>query len=165
MKNIDISRNQKTIIDDEDYDLVSQYKWFAVPRNGTYYVRRVMKIDGYRQNVYLHRFILGNGDHYGDYVCDHINGNPLDNRRSNLRKIDTSRNCSNQKLSTKNSSGYKGVSFDKRYNNWLARIGYHGKILYIGSFKDKKNAALAYDKRAVELFGECARTNRMMGLL
>jgi hypothetical protein len=88
---------------------------------------------------------------------DHINLNKIDNRISNLREATNSENKMNMPIKSKNFSGIKGVTFVKRYNYYVSRIKKNGKIKYLGSFKNKEDAAAAYAKAAQEHFGEFAR--------
>lgn len=97
---------------------------------------------------------LGTEEH-----VDHINNNGLDNRRSNLRLSTIAQNQHNAKISSANSSGYKGVSFDRKDRKWAANITKNCKLLSLGRFTSIVDAALAYDKAAVRLRGEFAKTN------
>lgn len=101
----------------------------------------------------LHRLIMDNPVN----VVDHINGNTLDNRRSNLRLCSQANNSANRNKSYKNTSGYKGVS--KARNKWAAKITKDYKVYHIGNYTTPELAALAYNKRAVELFGQFAKLN------
>lgn len=134
----------------------------------------VNRVTGYRyitierKNYYEHRlawyFMTGKWPHQ----IDHINRDKLDNRFSNLREVDRYRNMRNQSLRKDTKSGYKGVVWHKRNQHWQAQLSYRvdGKLQtkYLGSFQDPLDAAKAYDKAAVEVFGEHACTNQMMGL-
>jgi len=90
---------------------------------------------------------------------DHINGNPLDNRKSNLRICTHAENSNNTGPRKNNTSGYKGVYWAKRNKRWLAQITHNGKQVYIGHYKDKEEAARAYDAKAKEFQGEFAYLN------
>lgn len=85
---------------------------------------------------------------------DHINNNKTDNHATNLRWATTSENAMNQKLSTANTSGHKGVSYDKRRNKWAVQIILNGKKIYLGRFDDIADAVHARKKKAEELFGK-----------
>ena len=87
---------------------------------------------------------------------DHINGNSLDNRKSNLRICTHKENVRNQKLSAANTSGYRGVSWNKASKKWEAYIKVNQKRIYLGKFVDILDAARAYAKKAKECFGEFA---------
>jgi len=94
-------------------------------------------------------------------VIDHKNGNKLDNRRGNLRICTYPENCINSPMKKNNTSGYKGVTFWKRDNNWKAQIRFNRKNLHIGYFQTKEKAAKAYNKKARELFGNFAYLNKL----
>lgn len=90
---------------------------------------------------------------YGEFPngnIDHINVNPSDNRISNLRIATASQNSINKKLSANNKSKFKGVHFVKSKNKWMARITINRKKIYLGIFKDIKDAALAYKEAAIK---------------
>lgn len=154
MIEIPLTQGQVALIDDEDWDLVSEFKWFAQKDKKTYYARRAN-----RPKVLLHRFILQ--AKVGQKV-DHIKGNWLDNRRENLRIATSSQNQWNQQAySQRGSSKFKGVSLYRPYSKWLACIRVNNKRIHLGYFKDEKEAALAYNEAALEYFGEFARLNEV----
>lgn len=119
---------------------------------------------GYRQisvngkKYYAHRlaWLYMTGD-MPTFEIDHINGDKDDNRWANLREASHTNNVMNIGLRSDNSSGYKGVS--KKRNSWQARIWLDGKQTVIGCFPTKEEAARAYDKLALEHYGEYARLN------
>ena len=90
---------------------------------------------------------------------DHMDMNKLNNRRSNLRICDRSENQRNHRLQANNTSGYKGVYFDKQANKWKAQIQHHGRNNHLGLFLTPEEAGHAYDTKARELFGEYGRYN------
>lgn len=113
------------------------------------------------KTISLHRFIMNPKK---DMEVDHINGNGLDNRRINLRICTRSQNGKNRQLSKSNTSGYHGVTFTrdcKRTKPWLVNIRANGKIKYIGRYKDKKEAAFAYNEAAKKYHGEFATLNKL----
>jgi hypothetical protein len=110
------------------------------------------------RTVQMHRLIMNVT--LGDKVIvDHINGDRLDNRRSNLRIATVAQNSRNTRLSRLNSSGYKGVSWRSREQRWMARITRNGKSRYLGYFATAEEAARAYDAAAREAFGSFAKVN------
>lgn len=112
-----------------------------------------------RFSVYLHRLIIGAGS--GDLV-DHINRNPLDNRTANLRLATRSQNAANRGADRRRNgttSRHKGVSFNKARGKWCAYIHVDGKTRSLGRFEAEDDAARAYNKAAVEAWGEFARLN------
>jgi hypothetical protein len=92
-------------------------------------------------------------------VVDHINGNRLDNRKCNLRLCTRRQNLRNAAKRPGCQSQFKGVSFDRRHNRWFATIWFEGRSISLGSFLDEVEGARAYDRAALELFGEYAWLN------
>ena len=134
---IQLANNKGTVtIDDEDFNKISQYKWH-IHKAGTKDYARAW-INGRRE--YMHRFIME-----GDLI-DHINGNGLDNRKSNLRLADKSLNAINSKIRSDNSTGYRGVTFNKKANKYMAEISRNGKKTYLGLFNTAEEAHGAYIK-------------------
>ncbi len=107
---------------------------------------------------YAHRlaWLYMTGDWPSDQV-DHKDGNPLNNRWDNLRLATQSLNNANAKLRRDSTSGLKGVTFHKGAQKWCAQIQWHGKRIYLGLFKSKEAAHIAYMEKATSLFGEYAR--------
>lgn len=99
----------------------------------------------------MHRLILNNPPR-----VDHFNSDGLDNRRENIRACTASQNMFNRRKQA-GSSQFKGVSWYKRHGKWVAKLRCHGKDYFLGYFTDEKEAALAYQAAAKELFGEFAR--------
>ena len=135
----------EVILDPEDEHLRVLY---AVWPNG--YVARTVD----RKAVYLHRVIMC--AELGQ-VVDHINGNPLDNRKSNLRICTQSDNLCNTSMRRDNKSGVKGVSFAKHVKKWCAQIKYKGEKFHLGYFDNIDDAAAAYQKAALKLHKEFSR--------
>jgi|LGOV01.1.fsa_nt_gb hypothetical protein len=147
-KEIQLSNsNLCTVVDDADYGLVSQHCWFLDN------ARAKAWIGG--KNVYLHVLLMGKAE---GKVVDHINGNPLDNRRENLRHCTHGQNMMNSK-SVAGFSRYKGVYFRKDRNKWRAVIVANGHRSHLGLYETEEDAALAYNEAAKRLHGEYARLN------
>lgn len=161
MKLISLTKGRFAIVDDEDFDRVNEFKWYY-QKNGTneYAIAFTSNDLSTRKILSMHRFLMG----FPKSKVDHRNGNGLDNRRSNLRVASHAQNIANQKLSKTNTSGFKGVSWKKSHRMWRCRVSSKRKI-FTAYFKSATDAALAYDEKAVEIFGEFARTNKSMGLL
>ncbi len=146
------------LIDADDYELVSQYRWFVQERkrpghlpDGPYAVAHAYR-DGKRVTIKMHRLLL-------DYpLVDHQDHDGLNNRRSNLRD-GTRGNCRNQRPFLNASSVYKGVHWDSWNKRWRASISPDGVTVRLGSFTDEEEAARAYDAAAIRLFGEYACLN------
>ncbi len=146
-----LTKGQVTILDDEDYAVYSRWRWKALERVGCYYAIRTPQSGG----IYLHRAITA----CPSGLCvDHIDGDTLNNQRSNLR-IATSRQNSQNMKKRAGSSVFKGVHIQPRDNLWVARIRVNGRALWLGSHHEEVDAARAYDKAAREHFGEFARLN------
>lgn len=160
MKQIPLNNGYTVLVDDEDYDRVSQYKWYATIKTNTVYAQRNSRHDERpgqpRTMILLHRFIM---DAQAGVMVDHVDGNGLNCCRSNMRLCGRVENGQNQRLSVRNRSGYKGVSWFSRSGKWLATIGVNGKLRYIGLYERAEDAARAYDAKAKELFGEFAQLN------
>ena len=153
-KRIPLTQGQFTIVDDADFDWLNQWKWYAARATSTYYaVRKESETD---KSIRMHRLLLNPPP---GIESDHINGDGLDNRRSNLRLCTRSQNNANRRKFSLCSSRYKGVSWQKRYRNWRARIWISGKEKQLGLFDDEQKAARAYNRAAIALFGEFARLN------
>lgn len=140
------------MVDDEDFERVNQYDWQVAICYWNIYAKGLVK----GKETYLHPFILKTNS-----LVDHINGNGLDDQKHNLRITSTQKNAFNQKIRSNNTSGYKGVSWYRRLNKWVARINIDYKGFTLGYFSDPVEAARAYNKKAVELFGEFARLNQI----
>lgn len=147
MKTISVGKGRVSIVDDEDFERVSQFNWVARKIQGKFYVMKML---------WLHRVIMNAPD---GVLVDHINGNPLDNRRSNLRLCTHKENMRNRGKSKNNTSGFKGVSWNNQSNKWQAQIAVNKKTIPLGMFVEKEDAARAYDKAARELHGKFAKTN------
>jgi hypothetical protein len=145
-------KNNIIIIDDEDYDKIKDYTWHINSYKNTkmIYARSSAKDGG----VYMHRIIM---DIHNRIKIDHINGNGIDNRKENLRIATHQQNNFNKKPYVNNKCGLKGVRLDR--GNYVATITYNAVTKYIGSYKIIEEAAMAYDKKALELFGEFAYLN------
>lgn len=152
------------LVDDEDYEELSKYTWYLSKGKHTLYVLRDIHIgmfDGKskKYSIAIHRHImkLQKGD---KILVDHIDGDGLNNQRSNLRLCTVTENNRNQIHSAGTfSSVYKGVYWDKSKNTWAAEIRINKKKTYLGRFKNEKDAAIAYDLAAIKHFGEFACLN------
>lgn len=155
MNHIELSRGYVSLIDESDYPELSKTKWSY---NGCGYAVRAIwnPIKKKSRFILLHRQIM---NPVKGQDVDHINGNKLDNRRSNLRLCSRSQNKANVGLKKTNTSGFKGVSYFKGTSRWRARIKVNYKAKHLGFFLDKESAAKAYDAAAILHFGEFAQTN------
>jgi len=159
MKKIKLTQGQYALVDDEDFEDLNKYKWIAQYSSctKTYYVKRHSHREcGKPKHLQMHRVIMNAKK---GQVIDHINGNTLDNRKENLRIATYSQNRGNSKRYRNNTSGYKGVSWNKNRQRWEACIGYQNKYIYLGLYTTKEEAALAYNEAAKKYFGEFANLN------
>ena len=161
MKEIPLTQGKVALVDDADYPwLMAMGKWCAANLNGWWYaVRSERRDDDKQYTVYMHRLIMGSPQEKVDHWC----GETLNNQRYNLRLATNAQNTQNQKLRINNTSGFKGVSFSRACRKWKARITANRRITHIGFFPTRIEAALAYNAKALELFGEFARLNIISG--
>jgi hypothetical protein len=159
---IQLTRGQETIIDVIDSDL-AEYNWYALKRRNHAYdaVRGIPNPDWKHQKLeYLARVILSRKiERPLEYheKADHINNNPLDNRRENLRLATVGQNNHNARRRKDNTSGFKGVSWGKREKKWVVHISIEGKSKYLGQFDDLQEAREAYKTASIKYHGEFAR--------
>jgi hypothetical protein len=140
-----------------DAEQVLLYKWsLKFGGDGKQYVRAVDRSAKPYKQIMLHRLVMAPPS---DADIDHINGDPLDNRRENLRIATTQQNLRNMRPHRDGSSVYKGVSWHKASKKWRAVLTVDGKQQCIGYFRDPAVAAAAYDERAKVAFGEFAYLN------
>lgn len=159
---IPLTQGQFALVDFDAPAQVFVRKWRAVwnAKSQTFYaIRHARPIDGRRTHEIMHRMILGVNDKR--IWVDHRNHCGLDNRRENLRRCTPQENARNSR-SKGGSSQYKGVSFNKKNGKWTAAIMVRGKTISLGSAHETEEAAaLAYNKKSLELFGEYAQPNEI----
>jgi hypothetical protein len=143
------SKGSSILIDDEDENL-SHMKWCV---NNCGYAVRTVRIDGHQHTEILHRVVMGltKSD---KRMVDHINGNRLDNRKSNLRIADHSQNACNSKLRRDNTTGKRGVHWHARSKKFIARVRLKNREIYLGCFDTLEAAAEAYEIGASQFHGE-----------
>lgn len=147
-----LSRGLFARIDAIDFPLVADFAWHAASRNGGYYAQGW--VNG--EKIYLHRLLMQPA---GKLRVDHINGDPLDNRRQNLRVVTASQNSQNGSKHRDNRTGFRGIEFHRSSGLYMARITVNYERILIGYFNTAEAAALAYDERAREIHGPYARVN------
>jgi hypothetical protein len=153
---IPLTRGRFAIVDDVDAAQAA-HKWFAINVSDDHWYAARHEDDQY---ILLHRAILKTDAPR----IDHINGNGLDCRRSNMRPSTPSQNGANAKRSKANKSGFKGVAWDSTRGKWFASIRVDRRTIALGRFDDIIVAALAYDSAARQHFGPFARTNFTEGV-
>lgn len=155
---IDLGKGYVAIIDDADADLVAGYKWYPMhTRDGKVYGAGWKHMPPGRFFVHLHRLIA---NAQPGEIIDHIDRNPLNCRRGNLRRVTRQQSIWNQGPAHRRcTSKYKGVWLWRPNGRFVAKISYNGKRIHIGYFDSEEAAARAYNAKAVELFGEFAYLN------
>lgn len=144
-------------IDAEDWERVNRYRWGYYHDKETMYAHSGHMENGKWVTVTMHRLIMNPPT---DRLTDHKNHNGLDNRKLNLRLATHSQNSQNRRTQHLNKTGYKGL-YRNGGNQWAVKIGINGKKVYLGTFKTKEQAALAYNEAALEHFGEFACLNKI----
>ncbi len=155
MRKIKLTQSKYALVDNEDYEWLNQWKWFYAGKCGAQ--RSIYRQNKNQLTVRMHRQIMNNPK---GKLIDHINHNPLDNRKSNLRIATRRENIINTPKSgrRKFTSQYKGVW--KEPNRWRAAIRVNFKLISLGSFQSERKAALAYNKAAKIHFKQFASLNK-----
>ena len=147
------SNGVDVLVDDEDLERLTPFKWNAYLKKGIGCV--VTFQSGNR--IVLHRMLANTPV---GFITDHKNGNPLDNRKENLRICNYSQNNANcKKHGSSCASKYKGVTYRKNRLKWGARIKKDGREVWLGSYRNEEIAAIAFDLGSIEHHGEFARPN------
>lgn len=153
MKKIYLSNGGYTIVDDDMYDVLSKYKWKCqkgyATRNA--YMGKNKEGEYIYKTISIHSIVLPGKK---GFVTDHINRDRLDNRRSNLRLCTNSQNTFNQSPRKDNSTGVRGVFFDRRNNVYYSQITVNRKVYNLGNFKSLAEAYGAYITHSEHFFGE-----------
>jgi hypothetical protein len=152
VRRIPLTRGKFALVDTADYYQLSQYNWTTQSSGNTFYACR--KVAG--KVIKMHRFIMSAP---ADLVVDHIDHNGLNNCRSNLRLCTPAQNARNTFPNKGTSSRYKGVHKSKGAKKWCAAIKLNNKTDHLGTFENQIAAAMAYDEKAGEFFGEYAHLN------
>lgn len=151
VKRIPLNRGLSSLVEEEDFNKVSLLGKWGCMKGNKYAGKRVGgKI------IYMHRFIM---DCPLNMEVDHINGDGLDNRKSNLRICTSQQNRYNHKLMSTNKSGYNGVYFHKGMKKWETSISVKDKTIHLGFFINIEDAAKAHDKYVKKYRGKFARMN------
>lgn len=150
MIEVPLTKGYVAVIDDDDADLVLGSRWH-VSISSRPYART--DIDG--KNIFMHRRIMNPAP---GLVVDHIDGDSLNNTRGNLRIATYSQNTANRaQINVRNTSGFTGVV--RNGSGWMAQHRHLKSYLYLGTYRTKEEAALAYDEKCRELYGEFAVLN------
>jgi hypothetical protein len=155
---IPLTQGKFATIDDEDFARVGGFKWYALNRSGKFHVM----VSVSRKNYYIHRMIM---DAPPGMVVDHINGDGLDNRKSNLRICHHNENIRNRtSLNANNASGAHGVYWDKSRKRWCAEIKINYKRIYLGRFCLLCDAVEARHDAELDYYGDFCSSIDMVKL-
>lgn len=155
-KEIQITQGFKAIVDDEDYEYLNQFKWYVVKGQKTKYA---VRYESPGKALLMHREILS-ATNPSEFI-DHINTNGLDNRKLNLRFCTQAENQRNRGKQRNNTSGFKGVFWNKGVCKWIPAIRVDGRMIALGCFDCKIQAAKAYNAAALKYHGEFAYLNQI----
>lgn len=164
MKTITTTTGEKVLIDNDDFSKLSERNWYVKFNKDVKLICTAIRLKSKRQKMILmHREILELSD--PNKVVIHRNGNPFDNRKSNLFVIDRGKQNYLRKRNY-NTKSYKGVHYKKENRNYVAAISKDNVKYYIGSFETAEIAAMMYDKAALILHGKLlTKTNKSLGLI
>lgn len=163
MKEIKLTQGKVALVDDEDFEYLSQFNWsvFIPPNRKTCYAARGFTIGKNRRStVRMHREIMKAPP---SMQVDHRDGNGLNNQKENLRVCTASQNRMNEGIRKDSTSGYRGVHWVKGKKKWKAVIVRNRKFYQLGYFPTKELGAAAYNEAAKEIFGEFAVLNKIEG--
>jgi hypothetical protein len=156
MKGVQLTQGKVALVDDDDYEALALNKWKFSNRG---YAARLVRVGTNKQKtVLMHRTILGITDK--NIIVDHINGNKLDNRRSNLRECNLSQNSTNRRLKATSRSGFKGVYWAIDSKKWRARITSNHVVYHLGLFANPEDAHKAYVEASIRLHKEFANDGK-----
>lgn len=158
MKIIWLTKGQFTLVDDEDFERLNKWKWYAHKGTSTFYACRRENV-AYKKyvSISMHRYLLGLSD--SKTMADHKDGNGLNNQRANLRGATRSQNAANSRNRKDGSSKYKGVSWTVRDKRWAANIDLNSVRISLGYFINEADAAIAYNEAAIKYHGQFAKIN------
>ena len=154
MKEVPLNHGKVALVDDADFPAVSQLRWIArkTANSNIWYAHTTTK-----PILLLHHFLLGKPPK--GFVIDHVNGDGLMNTRANLRVCTQKENMKNQRQHRDSKSPFKGIWRAQHCDRWAAQLVCNRKKIYLGLYKEPEDAARAYDRKAIELFGPFARLN------
>jgi hypothetical protein len=158
-RQIPLSRGLFAIVDAENYEWLMQWKWYAIPSPYTVYVARSSsRIGGKRRTISMHVQVMNTPK---GMETDHQNSNGLMNTYDNLRVCTKAQNMQSRRPKRNTYSKFKGVTWDKKCNKWVAQLRKDGKRIFLGGFSSEIEAARAYNEAAPRYFGEFAKLNRI----
>lgn len=155
-KQIQLTQGKVSLVDDDMFEYLNQWKWCAAKNQGRWYAIRSEGTKPFQRTIRMHRVVINPGP---DTDVDHKDGNGLNNQRYNLRECIHIKNSANRSKNINNISGYKGVYWNEKAKKWHAQIMVSYKRIHLGLFQNPGDAARAYDEAAKKYFGEFARFN------
>jgi hypothetical protein len=153
MRKIKLTQCKYALVDNEDYDALNKFKWYAKKGVNTFYAVRSPYKNGKQTTLKMHRLLINAPR---GLEVDHKDGDGLNNQRSNIRLATRSQNRMNRPKQSRNTSGFKGVSWDKTHNIWRAYITLDSVQKTLGYFKNRQEAYQVYCKASVEYHKEFA---------
>lgn len=155
---IPLTHGKVAFVDKKDYEGLMKFKWHSHESRGTFYAMRNSTKDaqGKTHMIRMHRVIMNTPD---GMETDHVDGNGLNNTRANLRVCTRSQNAMNKGAYRNNTSGFKGVCFNKRKNKWQAQINIYGNQTHLGYFPTPELAYEAYCNACVTYHGDFGRVH------
>jgi hypothetical protein len=159
MKSIPLSQGRFALVDDEDFEWLSRHTWHAAKVRNSEHIWYAATHVG-KRGIRMHQMILGQ---IKGTVIHHEDHNGLNNQKNNLKRTTVGNNTAHQKKRSDNTSGYKGVCWDKKNQKWEVKVG-DGPSRYSKRFVALEDAVTAYDVEATKRWGEFALTNKQLGL-
>ena len=158
MREIELTQGKVALVDDEDYEWLSQWKWHVRQDNEAFYAIR-----NYPSKTLLQMHNAIWEYHYGPisegYTVDHVDLRSLNNQKENFRLATPTQQNQNRKILSSNTSGFVGVAWHKATNKFQARITVDKKRIWLGLFDDPIEAARVRDRAVIEHYGDFAKLN------
>jgi hypothetical protein len=157
MKQIQLPKDKFTLVDDDDYEMLSKFKWNVYKYKHVSYVYRQIRVDSKIKAILMHREVMGVSDN--SILVDHKDHDGFNNQKSNLRLANKIQNGYNRNKNKVANSKYKGVCWSKTNKKWMAQICVNTQRMHLGFFADEIEAAKVYDVAAMKHHGEFANIN------
>ena len=156
MREIQLTQGKIALVDDGDYDALIGFPWFAARHRHHWYAVYATGRAEVRKHHRMHTILMNPEP---GFEVDHIDGNGLNNTRTNLRVVRQGQNAKNRRKVKPGTSVFKGVSWKPSAGKWVSRIMVDKRPIFIGYFSDEVAAAVAYNEAALKYHGEFARLN------
>jgi len=159
MKVIPLTQGKEALVDDEDFEYLSQFSWHAIKSHtkGDFYAKTSIKVGDQYRGFMMHKMLLREDG----MITDHVSGNTLNNQKANLRLCTVSQNGVNRRSGRNSTSKYLGVSWCKNRKKWLSTVTVNGKGKKLGSFDTALEAAIITNIAMRKYYGEFARPNKL----